>query len=91
MKVTVAYETGETGDAFAVELSPEALDAVRLNFNPSGNPQVAKLKVAAAMLYQLNLDTQIAKPDTGRETAVARTHLQTASMWGVLAATKGLK
>ncbi len=91
MKVTVSYDAGETGGSFEVELSEEARDAVRLSFNPSGNEHVGKLKLMAAALFQLNLDTQAQKPEAGREAAVARTNLQTASMWGVLAATKGLK
>jgi hypothetical protein len=73
-----------------VTLSPEALDAVRFKFNPSGLQPVEQLKAAAALLYQLNMDTQARNPDAGREAAVAKTNLQTASMWGVLAATKGL-
>lgn len=90
MKVTVAVDCGEQGYGFEVELSPEAIDAVRVNFNPSGDARVNELKAAAALLYQLNLNIAQHKPESARESAVARTNLQTASMWGVLAATKGL-
>ncbi len=90
MKITVAVDAGEQGFAFEVDLSPEAMDAVRVNFNPSGDARVTELKTAAALLFQLNLNIAEHKQEAARESAVARTNLQTASMWGVLAATKGL-
>ena len=87
MKVEIRVDDVSLG---TVTVSAEALEAVRLKFNPSGLVQVNALKIAAALLYQLNTDTVSAMPEAGREAAVAKTHVQTASMWGVLAATKGL-
>lgn len=88
MKISVTIDDG-AAPLFEVDLSPEALDAVRLKFNPSGDAHVNELKVAAALLFQMNINTATHKPDAGREAAVAKTNIQTASMWGVLAATKG--
>lgn len=71
-------------------LDAEDFDAVRLHFNPSGDSRVTQLKLVAALLHNMNSATQKLKPEGAREAAVAKTHLQTTSMWGVLAATKGL-
>jgi hypothetical protein len=66
-----------------------AKEAIRLKFNPSGLKNVEDLKALAGAF--LSLCDQIAseKPDAGRELAVAKTNMQTASMWAVLGATKG--
>lgn len=74
----------------ADDLSPTARDAIRLSFNPSGNEKVLRLKTLAAALITEYEGIRDANPAAAREAAVAITNLQTASMWGVLAATKGL-
>lgn len=74
-----------------IETTATAKDAVRKNFNPSGNQDVADIKAMTASL--VSKMEQIRDRDNGmagREAAVAITNLQTASMWCVLAATKGL-
>lgn len=71
------------------DLSDTAIDAVRLKFNPSGLDRVGKIKMLTAAL--ITECEQIREEGTaGREAAVAITNVQTASMWAVLAATKGL-
>lgn len=73
-------------------VSEEAQESIRLSFNPSGDATVMRIKLLACALmteYQKIRDSHM--PSAAREAAVAITNLQTASMWGVLAATKGLK
>lgn len=74
-----------------VNISDTAADAVRLSFNPSDRSEVADIKRMTAGL--ITLLEGIRDRDGGRaarEAAVAITSTQTASMWAVLAATKGL-
>lgn len=74
------------------ELSAEAKESIRFSFNPSGDATVNDIKFLACALmtaYQAIRDRN--DKTAGREAAVAITNLQTASMWGVLAATKGFK
>ena len=73
----------------ALAVSDEAREAVRLKFNPSGLPRVDRLKrLAAAFITEC--DRVAAEvPDSGRSIAVAKTNMQTASMWAVLGATTG--
>jgi hypothetical protein len=78
------------GAEYKVYLDDEAREAVRLTFNPSGNQDVMMLKILAAAHISTCNSVQKAKPDAGRELAVAKTNMQTASMWSVLGATKGL-
>lgn len=68
-------------------LSASAIEAVRLSFNPSAKPEVTRLKTLAAAFIT---ECEALKETAGREAAVAVTNMQTASMWAVLAATKGL-
>lgn len=71
-------------------LSVSAIDAVRLRFNPSGLDEVAEIKLlTAALITKLEDIRNRDGGYAGREAAVAITHVQTASMWSVLAATKG--
>lgn len=70
-------------------ISPTARDAVRLGFNPSGDPTVLALKTKMAEWLTI-VEEVAARGLAGRECAVAITQAQTASMWAVLAATKGL-
>ena len=71
------------------KISDSAREAVRLGFNPSGDPTVLALKTKAAELLTLYEDV-MSRGHAGREMAVAITHLQTASMWAVSGATKGM-
>ena len=72
-------------------LSATAADAVRLGFNPSKSPDVEQIKQRTAELIALmEIIRDRERGLAGREAAVAITSLQTASMWCVLAATKGL-
>lgn len=73
------------------ETSATAKDAVRKDFNPSGNQDVAEIKSAtAALVAKMEKIRDRNNGLAGREAAVAITNIQTASMWCVLAATKGL-
>lgn len=73
-----------------VTLDPRAIEAIRLNFNPSNLKNVTKLKMLAAAFLSECFSQQDANSKAGREFAVALTNMQTASMWSVLGATKGL-
>jgi hypothetical protein len=71
--------------------SKTAIDAVRKDFNPSGNADVAAIKERTAdLITMMEIIRDRDGGKAGREAAVAITNLQTASMWCVLAATKGL-
>lgn len=75
----------------AVSVSISAADAIRHKFNPSDRGDVATIKDLTGTL--ITFMEGIRERDggkAGREAAVAITNLQTASMWCVLAATKGL-
>jgi len=73
------------------QVSDTAADAVRLKFNPSGNSDVADIKeMTSKLIHRMELIRDRNGGAAGREAAVAITNLQTASMWCVLAATKGL-
>ena len=92
----VVLNTGGNIHGHEVHISSEAAEAVRFSFNPSGSEDVAELKALAAAFISLcnELSLKIgASPEfagAGREFSVAKTHMQTASMWAVLGATKGL-
>ena len=74
-----------------IETTETAKDAVRKNFNPSGNQDVADIKaMTASLVSKMEQIRDRNNGMAGREAAVAITNLQTASMWCVLAATKGL-
>lgn len=85
--MTLAIIGGAQG---TIDISPEAADAVRYVFNPSGLDTVSRIKTLTAALITELKNQQVAKPDASREFAVAITEVQTASMWSVLGATKGL-
>jgi len=73
-----------------IETTETAKDAVRKNFNPSGNQDVADIKaMTASLVSKMEQIRDRNNGMAGREAAVAITNLQTASMWCVLAATKG--
>lgn len=72
-------------------LTKTSTDYVRLRFNPSGLDKVTKLKMlAAAFITECEYMQADREKEVGRECAVAITNMQTASMWAVSAATKGL-
>ena len=92
----VVLNTGGNIHGQHVNISSEAAEAVRFSFNPSGNEDVAKLKSLSAAFISLCNELSLksgASPEfagAGREFSVAKTNMQTASMWAVLGATKGL-
>lgn len=84
------HEDNVTAALAALPTSDAAREAVRLKFNPSGLDNVARLKTLAAA-FITECDRIAAEvPDSGRSIAVAKTNMQTASMWAVLGATTGL-
>lgn len=70
------------------DLSATACEAIRFKFNPSGDARVNTIKTLTARLIT-ELEAIRDEGAAGREAAVAITNVQTASMWAVLAATKG--
>lgn len=87
-------------EAHVVDVSAEAKQAVRLTFNPSANKRVERLKsLAAAFISECdaissefhanrkNQEDAERAAEAGRALAVAKTNMQTASMWAVLGAT----
>jgi hypothetical protein len=77
-------------DASEVDIapSPAAREATRFWFNPSGLARVATLKALAAAFITACEETVQDNPACEREIDVAKTSMQTASMWAVLGATK---
>lgn len=74
-----------------VDVSPFAADAIRHKFNPSDRSDVAQIKDLTGTLITLMERIRDRNAGlAGREASVAITSIQTASMWCVLAATKGL-
>ena len=74
-----------------MEISKSAAEAVRYNFNPSKLPEVDRIKELTAMLVTIleeigERNDKLAIADS----IVAIRHVQTASMWAVFAATKGM-
>lgn len=80
----------DQGQETQIAIDDEAKEAIRLSFNPSQKTEVFTLKMLAAALFTYCNYLQDFKPEAGREFAVAKTNLQTASMWAVSGATKGL-
>lgn len=81
-----------TGACQGVEIpiTDEAAEKVRFSFNPSGLDSVNRLKSLSSAFIAECQAQQAANSPAAREFAVAITNMQTASMWAVLAATKGL-
>lgn len=72
-------------------ISPTAADAIRFKFNPSDLGDVTEIKtLTGALITKLEQIRDRNGMLAAREAAVAITNTQTASMWAVLAATKGL-
>ncbi len=76
-----------------VNISDEAAAVVRMSFNPSSLPTVDCLKALAAAFISMCADVSGAPNSSGkpvsRECAIAMTHMETAAMWAVKAATAG--
>lgn len=89
MNADVAVENSRK--MIAVDVSPTAADAIRHKFNPSDRGDVATIKdLTGTLITFLEGIRDRDGGKAGREAAVAITNIQTASMWAVLAATKGL-
>lgn len=74
-----------------IEVSAEAMEAVNLAFNPSSHMKVTSLKVLGAVMLQACDIEQTDRQHAGRDWAVARTNIETAVMWAVKAATRGIR
>lgn len=83
-----------------VAISNEAAQHVRMGFNPSALANVDELKALAAAFISkcdqvaaqfrassATVEADEARAEAGRALSVAKTHMQTASMWAVLGAT----
>jgi hypothetical protein len=64
---------------------------VGIDFNPSGDESVNKIKRAAADLIDLVDTLPDASNEVARLKALAITHIEDGAMWGVKAATKKLR
>ena len=75
-----------------VPIQPDAADVVRMSFNPGGLEDVNRLKaIAAAFVSEARrVGAGVKDPRAAREVALAVTHMQTASMFAVAAATADL-
>jgi len=71
-----------------VNMSPGARAAVRLEFNPSSDDRVHRLKVLAAA-FITECEAVRNEGIGAREVSIAITHMETAAMWAVKAATAG--
>jgi hypothetical protein len=73
-----------------IPITNDAATLVRMGFNPSQRPRVEAVKaLAAALISHLQPLADVRGPGS-REAAIAITHLQTASMFGVAAETADL-
>ncbi len=86
--VTIKMTEGAHEQEAIITLSASAEEAIRFAFNPSGLPDVHVLKALAGAFITKCEEMQAAMPHAGREFAVAKTEMQTASMWSVLGTTK---
>jgi hypothetical protein len=87
--MTVKIQIDITGQPTRhIVANDSSLEAIRFTFNPSLNDDVTQLKaLAAAFLTKCDNIARL-NPAAGRECSVAKTSMQTASMWAVLGATK---
>jgi hypothetical protein len=91
VEITV-HITDQPDQRFSID--PGALDAVRFDFNPSGQRDVVVVKALSAALLTLcdgksgsgTGPARMADP-RGRWMAIARTHIETAQMFAVKAVT----
>lgn len=92
LTVSINYtKDGVTQPTRTLSVRDGAQEAVRLDFNPSANERVTRLKALAAAFLSECDDIASEQPNAGRELAVAKTNMQTASMWAVLGATTPAK
>lgn len=70
-------------------VSATAKEAVRFSFNPSSIDRVAVIKLLAAALIA-ECENIRAEGIAAREASIAITEIETAAMWAVKAATRGL-
>lgn len=80
--VTINYENGNP--VTTQEISDEAANQVRVDFNPSANHAVNKIKLLGAALITAITEAQ----PPCRESSHAKTQIEDGVMWGVKAATK---
>ena len=73
----------------AMKITETAAEAVRMSFNVGQNPRVAEIKRLTAGLITMCEELR-SESVAGREASVAITEFETACMWAVKAATKGL-
>ncbi|MEO1606750.1 MAG: hypothetical protein AAFU34_15640 [Pseudomonadota bacterium] len=77
-----------------VAINDSAARTVRMGFNPSEMPRIDEVKALAAALISacedIRDDSNMGGVSGGREAALAITHVQTASMFAVAAATAHL-
>lgn len=84
MKVKIQLDDNEP---FEIEFHEQAIDLVQFKFNPSGDKEVNEIKTLTCALMS-KLSTLRGAGSFEFENAVQ--YVQTASMWSVLTATKGL-
>ena len=90
--MTVVVQIDVTDQPARVVTADDAsLEAIRFTFNPSLIDAVTQLKALAAAFITTCHQVALNNPSAVRELAVAKTNMQTASMWGVLGATKDHK
>ena len=77
-------------DGLIPEPSADAMERVRLAFNPSGRTEIDAMKFVMATAMTMCEQVRDRDPARGRSAAIAITELQTASMYAVHAMTTGL-
>lgn len=80
--VSIGYKDSVT----QVDVSEQAARQVRADFNPSMSAEVDDVKALSAALLT-RLDQIAERSGAARECAIAKTHIETAAMFGVKAAT----
>ena len=87
MTVTITIDVTDQPTR-VMNCNDSALEDIRFSFNPSLLDEVTTLKALAAAFLSKCDEVAQHKPFAGDELAVAKTNMQTASMWSVLGATK---
>lgn len=82
--------TDITADVGGVSISATAADAIRFKFNPSDSSEVARIKTLTGALITRVERIAANNPVAADLAKTAIDKIVTASMWSVLAATKGL-
>lgn len=83
----VSWSPKEVFDRAYRPLTDAVVADVRLSFNPSANPVVDELKLAAAAFLAAVAKATQGNPNGARCFALARTEAETACMWAVKGAT----